>query len=132
MIFSDNMKCPLPISKNTQDYYRSEKKELLYPINKQQNKLVAPQLLVLGTLINFRNMKRVNTRGIQQANKHVLLAALTYNLHKYLRFLRQERKTSAHAMNISTKSMKKGLKTLLLSLFILTGTIPLEIARVNR
>lgn len=86
---------------------------------------------VLGTLINFRNMKRVNTRGIQQANKHVLLAALTYNLHKYLRFLRQERKTSVHAMKISANSLKKGLKTLLLLLFILTGTIPPEIERVN-
>ena len=30
---------------------------------------------VLGTLINFMNMKRVNTRRIYLANKHVLLAA---------------------------------------------------------
>jgi len=42
---------------------------------------------VLGTLINFLNMKRVNTRGIKQANKHVLMAALTYNLKKYLKFV---------------------------------------------
>jgi hypothetical protein len=41
---------------------------------------------VLGTLINFLNMKRVNTRGIHLANKHVLMAALTYNLKKYLKF----------------------------------------------
>ena len=68
----------------------------------------------------------------QMANKHVLMAALTYSLHKYLRFLTQERKTAAHAMKISAKSLKKGLKTLLLLLFILTGTIPPEIARVNR
>ena len=66
------------------------------------------------------------------ANKHVLMAALTYNLHKYLRFLTQDRKTAAHAMKISAKSLKKDLKTLLLSLFILTGTIPPVIARVNR
>ena len=32
-------------------------------------------------------MKRVNTRGIKQANKHVLMAALTYNLKKYLTFI---------------------------------------------
>jgi hypothetical protein len=42
---------------------------------------------VLGTLINFLNMKRVNTRGIQSANKHVLIAALTYNLKKYMKFI---------------------------------------------
>jgi len=41
---------------------------------------------VLGTLLNFLNMKRVNTRGIKQASKHVLMAALTYNLKKYLKF----------------------------------------------
>lgn len=35
---------------------------------------------VLGTMLNFLNLKRVNTRGIQQANKHVMMAALTYNL----------------------------------------------------
>jgi len=41
---------------------------------------------VLGTLINFLNMKRVNTRGIRQANKHVLMAAMVYNLKKYMKF----------------------------------------------
>jgi hypothetical protein len=41
---------------------------------------------VLGTLINYLNMRRVNTRGIDLANKHVLMAALTYNLKKYLKF----------------------------------------------
>lgn len=45
---------------------------------------------VLGTLINFLNMKRLNSRGMQQANKHVLMAALTYNLAKYLRFNRKK------------------------------------------
>lgn len=52
-------------------------------ISKIRSSTVEP---VLGTLINFQNMKRVNTRGIQQANKHVLMAALTYNLKKYLKF----------------------------------------------
>ena len=44
---------------------------------------------VLGTLINHHSMKRVNSRGLAQANKHVLMAALTYNLKKYLRFSRK-------------------------------------------
>ncbi len=42
---------------------------------------------VLGTLINHYNMKRINSRGMAQANKHVLMAALSYNLKKYLRFV---------------------------------------------
>jgi Transposase DDE domain len=49
-----------------------------------QSKTVEP---VIGTLVNFTNMKRVNTRGIKNANKHVLMASLTYNLKKYLRFV---------------------------------------------
>ena len=41
---------------------------------------------VLGTLINFLGMKKVNTRGIAQAEKHVLMASLCYNLKKMLKF----------------------------------------------
>jgi len=41
---------------------------------------------VLGTLINFMAMRRVNTRGIDQANKCMLMAAIAYNLKKLLKF----------------------------------------------
>jgi len=50
-----------------------------------RSKTVEP---VLGTLLNFMAMRRVNTRGIKQANKHVLMASLCYNLKKYLKFIR--------------------------------------------
>jgi hypothetical protein len=53
---------------------------------------------VLGTLINFLNMKRVNTRGINQATKHVLMAALCYNLKKYMKF--QGKKVRIEAKSI--------------------------------
>ncbi len=49
-----------------------------------RSKTVEP---VLGTLLNFMGMRRVNTRGIKQANKHVLMASLCYNLKKYLKFV---------------------------------------------
>ncbi|MEK6868207.1 MAG: IS1182 family transposase, partial [Nanoarchaeota archaeon] len=52
---------------------------------------------VLGTLINFLNMKRINTRGIKQANKHVLLAASCYNLKKYLKFVQRKSVVKAQA-----------------------------------
>ena len=52
-------------------------------ISRIRSKTVEP---VLGTLINYLNMKRVNTRGIKQANKHVMMAALCYNLKKLLNF----------------------------------------------
>ncbi len=44
---------------------------------------------LLGTLINHHNMKRINSGGMAQANKQVLMAALTYNLKKYLKFSRK-------------------------------------------
>ena len=60
---------------------------------------------VLGTLINFLNMKRVNTRGIELANKHVLMAALTYNLKKYMKFIRKKSVSKAIAMQTGVKSV---------------------------
>jgi len=41
---------------------------------------------VFGPLINFLGMKKVNTRGIAQAEKHVLMSSLCYNLKKLLKF----------------------------------------------
>ena len=55
---------------------------------------------VLGTLINFLNMKRVNSRGIKQASKHVLMAALCYNLKKYMNFVCKTRKSVAMEQSI--------------------------------
>jgi len=52
-------------------------------IMKKRGSTVEP---VLGTMLNFLNLKRVNTRGIRAANKHVMMSALVYNLKKYLKF----------------------------------------------
>lgn len=41
---------------------------------------------VLGTLINFRGMRRIWTRGLQNANKFMIGAAIAYNLKKYMSF----------------------------------------------
>lgn len=43
---------------------------------------------VFGTLTQFLAMRKVNTRGIHQANKVMLMAAMAYNLKKYLKFNR--------------------------------------------
>src|SRR5690606_34060485 len=53
---------------------------------KRRSSTVEP---VLGTLINHYNMRKINSRGMAQANKHVLMAALCYNLKKYLKFSRR-------------------------------------------
>ena len=41
---------------------------------------------VFGTLTQFLGMRKVNTIGIKQANKVMLMAAMAYNLKKYLKF----------------------------------------------
>jgi hypothetical protein len=41
---------------------------------------------VLGTLLNYMAMRKVNTRGLELAHKCMLLAGMAYNLQKLLRF----------------------------------------------
>lgn len=77
-------------------YYERMHERLKTPYAKQMKKLrhstVEP---VLGTLVNFLGMRRVNTRGIKQANKCLIMAAIAYNLKKMLKF---NKKTPIAAM----------------------------------
>jgi transposase len=41
---------------------------------------------VIGTLVNYLGIKRVNSRGIDQANKCFTMAAIAYNLKKLLKY----------------------------------------------
>ncbi|MCC9036395.1 transposase [Chryseobacterium sp. Ch-15] len=81
---------------------------------KRRSSTVEP---VLGTLINFFNMKKINSRGLSQANKHVLMSGLSYNLKKYLRFIFKIPNTLAQVLSIrqgkncvSTKLVHYGFK----------------------
>ena len=58
-------------------------------IMKKRGSTVEP---VLGTMLNFLNLKRVNTRGIKAANKHVMMSALAYNLKNVMKFNRPKLK----------------------------------------
>jgi transposase len=67
---------------------------------------------VLGTLINFMGMRRVWTRGIEQANKFMLGAAVAYNLKKWLNYKPKTRKVMEMASQVPTTletSLKKAL-----------------------
>ena len=76
---------------------------------------------VLGTLINFLSMRRVNSKGIKQASKHVLMAALCYNLKKYMKYVQRKVKTMAmeqsifavNGFNYLGKCISTGLKYIL-------------------
>lgn len=60
---------------------------------------------VLGTLINFMGIRRIWTRGLRNANKFMLGAAVAYNLKKWLNYVENKRKTAV----ISLEPMGEGL-----------------------
>jgi len=60
---------------------------------------------VLGTLINFMGIRRIWTRGLQNANKFMLGAAIAYNLKKWLNYMEPKRKTAV----MSLKNALQGL-----------------------
>lgn len=67
---------------------------------------------VLGTLINFTGLRRIWTRGIQQANKFMLGAAIAYNLKKWLKFKPKTVKAVPMALPLpkeAEQSLKKAL-----------------------
>src|SRR5690606_21762871 len=78
-------------------------------LTKRRSSTVEP---VLGTLINHHNMKRINSRGMPQANKHVMMAALTYNLKKYLRFVMKKPIILAQEITLKRGKALAFLKTL--------------------
>ena len=60
---------------------------------------------VLGTLVNYLGMRRVNTRGIEQANKCMLMAAIAYNLKKLLKFTTRKVQTNVAAMQANLQAL---------------------------
>jgi hypothetical protein len=73
---------------------------------------------VLGTLINFLGLKRVNTRGIEQANKHVLMACIAYNLKKYMNYITRNRHTAIMTITDSVMYCHKCFIGLVFSLIL--------------
>jgi hypothetical protein len=74
---------------------------------------------VLGTLINHMSLRRVNTRGLKGAHKHTLMAALCYNLKKYLKFCRKRVQTKAQAL---TKPIGEALLNPITPCFLTLGS----------
>jgi hypothetical protein len=100
------------------EYYDRMHARLQTPKAKRLKKLRSSTVEpVIGTLINYLAMKRVNTRGIEQANKCMIMAAVAYNLKKLLKFKTNKVSTLAKSMKI--KAEKCLLK--LLSLYTPSG-----------
>ena len=81
-------------------YYKEEYDRAIARVNSPEGKrlkykrqsTVEP---VFGTLTNFMGMRKINTRGIKNASKVMLMAAMAYNLKKYLKFTKNKVETVA-------------------------------------
>lgn len=56
---------------------------------------------VFGTLTQHMGLRKVNTIGIKQANKCMLMAAVAYNLKKYLKFEQKRVKSGAGKLTLA-------------------------------
>ena len=64
-------------------------------MKKKRQSTVEP---VLGTLTQFMGLRKINTKGIKQANKVMHLAAIAYNVKKYLKFITKTAKSGARSL----------------------------------
>jgi hypothetical protein len=71
---------------------------------------------VFGTLINFLGMRKINTRGIESANKVMLMAAIAYNLKKLLKH-QQKMKSGAQRIKRVAATSCNRLKRLIFKSF---------------
>ncbi|TXE14914.1 IS1182 family transposase [Psychroserpens burtonensis] len=83
-------------------YYREEYERNNARIATQKGKVMKGKRQstvepVFGTLTQFMGLRKINTIGIQQANKVMHLSAMAYNLKKYLKFVQKRVKSEANS-----------------------------------
>ena len=61
---------------------------------------------VFGTLTQFMGLRKINTIGIQQANKVMHLSAIAYNLKKYLKFMSKTVKSDTGMLHAYLHALK--------------------------
>jgi len=81
---------------------RVESKRGRYMKSKRQS-TVEP---VFGTLTQFMGLRKINTIGIEQANKVMHLSAMAYNLKKYLKFISKTVTSDAKSVHLVLKHLK--------------------------
>lgn len=91
-----------PEKKITITYYRDEYERAIARvksrygqyIKRKRSSTVEP---VFGTLTQFLGLRKINTRGISNANKGMLVAGMAYNLKKYLKYSQKLARSEAKA-----------------------------------
>lgn len=100
-------------------YYNEEYARTIARINnigvqRLKKKRMATVEPVFGTLINFLGLRKINTIGIKQANKVMLMAAIAYNVKKYIYFVNKEVIAN---VGVTFKSIKCNVYSLFCSFF---------------
>jgi transposase len=96
---------------------------------------------VIGSLLEFNNMKKLLTKGLKQANKTMLCAAISYNLKKFMKWtIRKEKQAMALSktkeaaktiINVSKNTFHQFLTADYLSLRVLLNPIYRDISVLN-
>jgi len=86
-------------------YYKEEYERNIKRVNSPQGRYMKKKRQstvepVFGTLTQFMGMRKINTIGIKQANKVMHMAAIAYNLKKYLKFTQKLAKSKAKAVSV--------------------------------
>jgi hypothetical protein len=68
---------------------------------------------VFGTLTQFMGLRKINTIGIQQANKVMHMAAIAYNLKKYLKFVNKTVQTNKQILAFYLNQIRDSIFTLI-------------------
>ena len=84
-------------------YYREEYERAITRVNSRWGRRMkglrqATVEPVLGTLLDFLGMRKINTRGLKLAHKGMLVAAAAYNLQKLLRYTQKRSQTAVMAL----------------------------------
>ena len=83
-------------------------------MKKKRQSTVEP---VFGTLINYMGMKKIGVRGLEQANKVMLMAGAAYNLKKLMNYVQKSRKTAALRLQQTSTYYSTSFNNLLFLLY---------------
>ena len=86
-------------------YYRAEYQRNIARVKSPQGRYMKAKRQstvepVFGALTQFMGLRKVNTIGLKQANKCMQLAAIAYNLKKYLKFTQKRVKSAAGVLRL--------------------------------
>ena len=99
-------------------YYKPEYERAIERIQSKQGKYLKKKRQstvepVLGTMTQFMGLRKINTIGIREAHKVMLMAAVAYNIKKYLKFTKTHTETMVKEASMTALYLSRQLRLLL-------------------